>query len=572
MTSVAAADLDGDGLPEVAIGTADHQLYILENDGGLVWRYEAGGVISAVALADLNGDGRAQVVVASADGMVSHLDDTGKPAWTFAVAGTASVSGLAWAVLPCLTTADLDRDGQVELLAGSYDGQVFALNGNGQMRWSFDAGRPVLGIWAGDVDGDGQPEIAPNPYRGGDLHLLETDGHLDWQQRSRGEVGQVQGGDLDGDGRAELVLLTASWDLFVYRGEGTLAWHSDAMALSHAHDTPDSGQLLVRDLDGDGRAEIVAVAIGPRPTIYTFQAGGGQLWAHTLGTGGNITRLAAHDVDGDGDLEIAVTTSVQEPVYLLDSGGRLLAEYRIWGTSGSLELADLDGDGRAEILVATETGLQVFGTSDQVERRQLWRSPSLGSLAALTLGDTDGDGRAEVLAGSQDGRVYALAAAGQILWDVPLQASVLALDAGDVDGDGRDEVVVGTWGGAGPAGGQVHLLDGGRRLWSVPAGLYVTGVTISGDRLQKSSETSDVLIVAGVGLASGGAVLSFDGDGDAIWQQEFAERLTTMGGHGEQVLAGTQGGRVYRLAADGAPLGEYELGSAVIGFGEGLAA
>jgi hypothetical protein len=42
-------------------------------------------------------------------------------------------------------------------------------------------------------------------------------------------------------------------------------------------------------------------------------------------------------------------------------------------------------------------------------------------------------------------------------------------------------------------------------------------------------------------------------------------------GDGEQVLVGTQGGRVYRLAANGSHVGEQDLGSAVMGFGEGLA-
>jgi outer membrane protein assembly factor BamB/AAA+ ATPase superfamily predicted ATPase len=572
VTAVEAADLDGDGLLEVAIGTADNQLYILENDGSLAWRYEAGGAISAIAQADLDGDSRAHVVVGSSDGTVSQLDHAGEPVWTFSASGTANVGGGVWAVLPCLMTADLEGDGQVELLAGSYDGQVYALDGSGQMYWSFDVGRPVLGIWAGDVDGDGLPEVAPNPYRGGDLLLLENDGHLDWQQHTQGEIGRVQGGDVDGDGQAEVVLLTASWNLFVYRGDGTLAWHSDAMALSHAHDTPESGQLLVRDLDGNGRAEIVVAAIGPRSTVYAFQDGGEQIWAHTLGTGGNATRLVAHDVDGDGDLEIAVTTPVYEPVYLLDSQGRLLAEYHTWGASGALELADLDGDGRDEVLVATETGLQVFGTSDEVERRELWRSPSLGPVAALTVGDTDGDGRGEVLAGSQDGRVYALTADGQMLWDVPLQAAVLALDAGDVDGDARDEVVVGTWGGAESAGGQVHLLDAGRRLWSVQAGQFVTGVVMTSDTLPRTSEAPGGLILAGVGSSSGGVVLCFDGDGYLKWQQAYAERVTAVGGDGERIQVGTQGGRVYRLSADGIPQSEHELGAAVISLGEGLAA
>jgi AAA+ ATPase superfamily predicted ATPase len=579
VTAVEADDLDGDGLSEIAVGTADNQLYVLENDGNLAWRYEAGGAISAVTLADLDGNGRAEVVVASADGAVSLLDDAGQPAWSFRAAGTATV-GAVWAALPCLATYDLDQDGEIELLVGSYDGQIYVLGGDGsaalttsrRTRWSFELGRPILDIWSGDVDGDGQLEVIPSPYRGGDLFWLKNDGRPAWNQHTEGEIGQVQGGDLDGDGQAEVVLLTASWDLFVFRGDGTLAWHSDAMALSHAHASPVPGQLLVRDLDGNGRAEIVAVTVGTPIAVFVFQGDGSQAWSYLLGTSSVATRLAASDVDGDGDLEIAVTTPVHEPVYLLDSEGRLLAEYRTSGTSGSLELADLDGDGRDEVLVATETGLQVFGTSDHVDRRQLWRSPSLGPVAALALGDTDGDGQGEVLAGSQDGRVYSLTADGKILWDVPLEAAVLLLDAGDVDADGRDEVVVGTWGGTGSAEGQVHLLDGGRRLWSVPAGQYVTGVAMAGDSLPKSRKTSEVWIVAGVGLASGGAVLRFADDGNVIWQQEFAEQVTALGADGDQVLAGTQGGRVYRLLADGSRVGEYELGSAVIGIGEGLAA
>jgi outer membrane protein assembly factor BamB len=580
VTALGAADLDGDGLPEIVVGTADNQLYVLENDGDLAWRYEAGGAISAVALADLDADGQVEVVAASADGAVSLLDDTGQPAWTFRAEGTATL-GQVQVTLPCLATYDLDKDDRVELLVGSRDGQIYALDGDGsaafsvgrRTRWSFRLGRPILDIGAADVDGDGQLEVIPSPYRGGNLYLLENDGRLAWHQRTEGEIGLVQGGDVDGDGQAEVVLLSASWNLYVLEGDGQPVWHSDAMALSYAHAEPDPGQLLVRDLDGDGRAEIAVVTVDPPIGVHVFQGDGSEAWSYPLGTSSSTSaRLTTGDVDGDGDLEIAVTTAVHEPVYLLDSEGRFLAEYRVRATSGPLKLADLDGDGRDEVLIATETGLQVFGTSDQVERRELWHSPSLGLVAALAVGDTDGDGQAEVLVGSQDGRVYALVADGQILWDMPLQASVLALDAGDVDGDARDEVVVGTWGNVGSVGGQVHLLDGGRPLWSVPAGLYVTGVSIAGDRLPKASESSEIMIVAGIGLASGGAVLRFDSDGNVIWKQEFTERVTAVGRDGEQVLAGTQGGRVYRLAASGSRVGEHKLGSAVIGIGEGLAA
>jgi outer membrane protein assembly factor BamB len=153
VTALGAADLDGDALPEIVVGTADNQLYVLENDGNPAWRYEAGGAISAVALADLDADGRAEVVTASADGAVSLLDDAGQPAWTFRAAGTATL-GQVQVALPCLAAYDLDQDEKIELLVGSRDGQVYALDGDGsaalsvdrRMRWSFQLGRPILDI------------------------------------------------------------------------------------------------------------------------------------------------------------------------------------------------------------------------------------------------------------------------------------------------------------------------------------------------------------------------------------------------------------------------------------------
>jgi hypothetical protein len=87
-------------------------------------------------------------------------------------------------------------------------------------------------------------------------------------------------------------------------------------------------------------------------------------------------------------------------------------------------------------------------------------------------------------------------------------------------------------------------------------------------------------IIAGSGAGSRGLVLVLDGAGQVAWQREFDEPVTAVygepgpagAGDGGQVLAGTESGRVYRLAADGTPTGEYALGAEVLGFGEGLAA
>jgi hypothetical protein len=189
----------------------------------------------------------------------------------------------------------------------------------------------------------------------------------------------------------------------------------------------------------------------------------------------------------------------------------------------------------------------------------IWNN-SLGSPPAdLTLGDMDGDGLSEVIAGTQDGRVVSLSYDGEMMADVAIQSPVIAIASGDLDGDGRDEVAAGTWGGAGSSGGQVQLLSGGRRLWSVPAGVYVTDLAI----LDPDGDGHPQIFVA-AGLESGdSAVIVLDADGQPEWQRTIPDQITTIGGLDGHLLAGTTSGRVYILNSKGTLTEELLLDSGV---------
>src|SRR5262249_50600177 len=77
-SAVASADLNGDGKPDLAVGnnfSGNDNLSVLLNNGGGTFAanidYPAGSNPRSVALADLNGDGKPDLAVANFDGMGS---------------------------------------------------------------------------------------------------------------------------------------------------------------------------------------------------------------------------------------------------------------------------------------------------------------------------------------------------------------------------------------------------------------------------------------------------------------------------------------------------------------------
>ncbi|MGD0113681.1 MAG: FG-GAP-like repeat-containing protein [Armatimonadota bacterium] len=224
-------DLDGDGkLEVVAVGWWSFKVYVWRADGTLMpgWPHTATTAnanypaASYPAIGDLDGDGKLEVVVGAQDGYIYawHFDGSPVAGWPQYAGGT---------VWNCPVLGDLDGDGELEVVAESgslYGEQVSAWRADGTpiAGWPQGAGfdgcvyaSPALG----DLDGDGKLEVLAGSW---DHHVYawHADGTpvADWPQSTGNTVGSSPAlADLDGDGHLEVVV--GSYDYSVY------AWKCD---------------------------------------------------------------------------------------------------------------------------------------------------------------------------------------------------------------------------------------------------------------------------------------------------------------------------------------------------------
>jgi outer membrane protein assembly factor BamB len=215
-SSAAVADIDGDGRLEVVVGSYDNIVYALDgSSGALKWQFFAGNQVeSSPAAGDIDGDGEVEVVFG-----VGSIADSGKkgiyalkgldgsPKWFFDL-------GEDERVISSPALADIDGDGEIEVVIGTNANILYAFSGQGRVKYSYEAGNFIESSPAlGDIDGDGRVEIVVGSH---DFHLYALEA-LPEQERFKVEwtfrppvanifFSSPTLADVDGDGLIEVII------------------------------------------------------------------------------------------------------------------------------------------------------------------------------------------------------------------------------------------------------------------------------------------------------------------------------------------------------------------------------
>ena len=361
---VAIGDFDRDGREDIYVGTKFAPNSLFRNLGNMQFEEVAvpagvadAGTTNAVLWADFNNDGWLDLITGNYltanrlflnNGNGTFEDVT--EAWNAGNEG------------PCrsLHAADIDRDGWLDLYVvniNSHNAMLRNIEGTGFQNITFPSGTVDTGIGMGalffDADNDGDVDLYAthdgnqvnkffrNNGQGGFTQEAASVG-LDYQGNCMG----VDAADINHDGWMDLYITDLyPSELFLNNGDGTFT------AIAEEAGVNDSGMTwgcIFFDYNHDSETDLYIVndyAFAPTPnrlyqglgdTTFAWVSEGDAVLEHDHSDYG----LASGDLDGDGDLDLAIATtgSATQPGFQilenLNSTGHFIG-FQLEGTSSN---------------------------------------------------------------------------------------------------------------------------------------------------------------------------------------------------------------------------------------------
>jgi len=317
---VAPVDMNGNGKLEIIateIDTGSAKIFEIQDNGRFATVFSFGESLWPRAISDTDGDGRIEILCNALD-VIFLLEQPAQG--MFPTERIWEVQG-NWSK----TIIDADADGVDEIIArdDATDAiYVYEANGDNNHQRTAILGNPTLGnnglsanFVTDDFDGDGQIEILAGD-NDSELFLYEATGDNTYRQTwvhalLEGTPQLFAAGDMDGDGKAEFAICAQTgtaigttpldiryyhWVLTIFTSEGNDTYR--AVWTQRIRDVRDGGNgMVIADINNDGRNEL-CLATAPNFYVIQYDSGGYYpLWHHPAT---NTSNPIVADINGDG--------------------------------------------------------------------------------------------------------------------------------------------------------------------------------------------------------------------------------------------------------------------------------
>lgn len=326
--SVVAADVNGDGRPDLLVADRDNNYAaVLIGNGDGTFQPPAtlatGAGPRTVVVADVNGDGRPDLLVPNFDDsnvsvLLGNGDGSFQDQTTFATDSgpfDVAVMDVNGDRLPDLVVANIFSN-DVSVLLGNGDGTF-------QGQSTFATGVNPKSVETADINGDGQPDLLVANYRDDTVSVLQGNGDGTFQDQVTFATGSspisVVAADVNGDGRLDMVVAdSGSGDVSILAGNGDGTFQ-DGVTFA-AGIKPVS--VSVADVNGDGRPDLLVANFTYDYAGVLLGNGDGSFQdPFTFDAGTAPYAAAISDVNGDGRPDLVVANGLDDNVSVILNSG-----------------------------------------------------------------------------------------------------------------------------------------------------------------------------------------------------------------------------------------------------------
>ena len=388
------------------------------------------------------------------------------------------------------TTADIDYDGQKEIVATGWEEQSFAskiavFHKDGTEPYDIDGDANTVSGYTNlngtmatptvsDIYGNGKPCIITVPHSIGekvccyssldedrdnipDLLWATCTNTSSWENAVVTDINYP-----DGKGEKEIIILgnPSERRITVLDCHGTIKWQAGITTAMNV------GTPAVADLNNDGDKEIIS---GGDNKVYIWKHDGsayGDSLIHFTSPNGELLDSApiVCDLDGDGSKDILIATShtATSRIFAIKQDGTCLSGFdgtstitsipytQSAGYNHPITVGDIDKDGMLEVVALGCNYIKAWNHDGTLCFSRYLSGVLPSSLRYLknihpALADVDGDGFIDIIF-SASNKIYALDNTGKDIKGFPLISFTeirKGVTVSDIDNDGLNEIIAG---------------------------------------------------------------------------------------------------------------------------------